>query len=106
MQFKASGLGGIAMRTPNGFEVSTSADQTTFVWHPARVIGIEHATNTVSLDVSGISRPAHLSSVRYLWSNTPCTHPRWAIGNCSIYARVEGLPAAPFTGAIDEQTLR
>ena len=37
-----------------------------------------------------------VKAVRYLWSQNPCTHPHGAIGNCSVYAKKEGLPATPF----------
>ena len=41
--------------------------------------------------------------VRYMFSRAPCSHPATAEhadiagpGNCSIYAKAEGLPAPPF----------
>ena len=46
--------------------------------------------------------PGGFDQVRYLWSQSPCDHPKddSVIGNCSVYnkdpAAGEGLPAPPF----------
>ena len=101
--FKGVGAAGIEVRTPDGFEVNVNG-----TWEKRRVVGTAHArgrlgqvpaappiTTTVTLAGGAVA-----SQIRYLWSSSPCSHPRGAIGNCSIYAKAEGLPATPFTADI------
>ena len=94
VQFRAAGAEGIEVRTADGFEVLTDASSDT--WEAAAVVSNTGAGGAVTLACPpSASAP---TQVRYLWSQNPCTHPHFSIGNCSVYARAEGLPATPFIG--------
>lgn len=90
-----------AQRDNAGFEVSGGGDiWTSWVAH-------SQTRTTVTLVPAGTvatwpedRAPGPPAFVRYLWSQAPCTHPRERIGNCSVYAKDEGLPAGPFMGVV------
>jgi sialate O-acetylesterase len=89
--FRDLGSGGLQVRSPDGFEVSKDGE----AWWPATVEHLEKpATVILRSDIPGHLGQNSSYSVRYLWSQNPCTHPHYAIGNCSIYS--DGIPAAPF----------
>ena len=93
VRFSATGAGGIEVRTPDGFELESDPG----CWTAAAVQSVNSAAGEVILDASGALAAGR---VRYLWSQNPCQHPHYAVGNCSVYAKAEGLPATPFVAAI------
>ena len=110
VQFDAVGAGGIEVREANGFEVTScygdGCDNKTAAWTEVPVASSTAKTVTLGplpsgfFDVGGGISGSGTPAVRYLWSQSPCTHPHGVVGNCSIYALAEGLPTTPFLGII------
>ena len=109
VEFRSTGLRGIEVRNASGFELgvvattSAAAEKgthgafgaSTLNWVAASVVG----SSATSVTLSPCPQTGGCSvvvAVRYLWAQNPCTHPHGAIGNCSVYAALEGLPATPF----------
>ena len=90
VHFHSAGEDGIAVREKTGFEVGVGPPGNE-TWTTALVVSFTKSSVTLA--------PAATlaTAVRYLWSQTPCTHPHGMIGNCSVYAAKEGLPTTPFT---------
>ena len=66
------------------------------VWLKVPILSSSGASVTLGLPATGGWEDATL--VRYLWSQNPCQHPHFKVGNCSVYAG--GMPATPFMHAI------
>lgn len=97
VKFRSTGLRGIQVRNTTGFElgvVATTGDST-LSWSVASVVSSTSTSVTLSPCPKAGGCEA-VVAVRYLWAQNPCTHPHGAIGNCSVYAAFEGLPATPF----------
>jgi hypothetical protein len=122
VHFRAAGAAGITVRDRSGFEVvscygSGCDNKTALAWTKVAVAASSTVDSTVTLGplppgffastVGTGAGPQEASAgptaggVRYLWSQSPCQHPRLHIGNCSVYSKAEGLPATPFVGTID-----
>eukprot|EP00040_Diaphanoeca_grandis_P014171 m.71704 g.71704 ORF g.71704 m.71704 type:complete len:647 (-) comp24383_c0_seq2:239-2179(-) len=110
--FASVGGNGIELRTLDGFEVSIgktwvavnitqqtglglAAPKSTFETQRRSNDNDNEPMSTVTLQSIDVSHGLP-TFVRYLWSDIPCTHPRGETGKCSIYSRLEGLPATPF----------
>ena len=108
VQFDAAGADGIEVRETSGFEVTSCYgsgcdNETSSLWiqvpvsaSSARAVTLGPISSRFFAEVG----TGKLAAVRYLWSQSPCTHPHRAIGNCSVYAKAERLPATPFVGII------
>jgi sialate O-acetylesterase len=105
VKFRSAGLRGIEVRNASGFELGVmdsaptasegrTQGDSTLNWI---VVSVVSSTST-SVTLSPCPKPgcSAVVAVRYLWAQNPCTHPHGAIGNCSVYAAFEGLPATPF----------
>lgn len=106
VKFRSTGLHGIQVRNASGFELGVVASASTASMQRTqgdstldwRVTSVVSSTST-SVTLSPCPKSGGCSAVvavRYLWAQNPCTHPHGAIGSCSIYAALEGLPATPF----------
>ena len=93
--FRSLAKAGLELRTREGFEVSTNGGAN---WTKSTVAEVKGATVTLRGDSGGFAANATPMLVRYLWSQNPCTHPHFAVGNCSLYS--DGIPAPPFTGQV------
>lgn len=96
IQFRAAGVAGIEVRTGAGFELLASNG----TWVAAPVIQSSGDGATVTLQCAATEARAAPTQVRYLWSQSPCTHPHLEIGDCAVYAKAERLPATPFLGNV------
>ena len=83
--------GELELRNTTGFEIAKgpSADP---VWLKVPIVGSSGTTVTLGLPSTGGWQDA--IRIRYLWSQNPCSHPHFRVGNCSVYAG--GMPATPF----------
>jgi sialate O-acetylesterase len=90
--FRAVAEGGLEIYEKEGFEVSVDHGAS---WTAVMVTAV--TGDTVTLAVPNASR---ITSVRYLWSGVPCTHPHFSVGKCSVYSG--GLPATPFIANVTD----
>lgn len=86
----------IEVRNTTGFELSTGSSSNPS-WVAASIVGSSDATVTLELPFGEELGDPPL--VRYLWSQSPCNHPHFEVGNCSVYCN--GLPATPFIHPIE-----
>jgi hypothetical protein len=90
--FRAVAEGGLEIYEKEGFEVSVDHGAS---WTAVMVTAV--TGDTVTLAVPNASR---ITSVRYLWSGVPCTHPHFSVSKCSVYSG--GLPATPFIANVTD----
>ena len=98
VSFRSCGASGIELRRTQDFDVRMGG-----TWVQAGVLASDATTVTLTPLTNGSTPAGALDMVRYLFSRAPCSHPATAEhadiagpGNCSVYAKAEGLPAPPF----------
>eukprot|EP01051_Picozoa_sp_SAG22_P005109 SAG22_NODE_295_length_12850_cov_9.179202_8_plen_309_part_00 len=91
------GAGGVEVREKSGFEVGVGPAGSE-TWTAAAVTASAFDSVTLAVPPSATAPP---TAIRYLWEQNPCSHPRFAVGNCSVYCKAEGLPLTPFVARLD-----
>jgi hypothetical protein len=105
--FRGCGASGIELRRALDFDLRVGGKWVLAVVVVSDSTSVTLAPHNSTIGSSNSSARAAeggtIDMVRYLFSRAPCSHPSTAAhadtprpGNCSVYAKAEGLPAAPF----------